>query len=101
MCMSSNERFVLGPSGPLQVLIQPSCNCLFADGSMPVCDFPNPSLQYDKAKAAYERVLQDSPAHAKVLQQLGWLYHQTDASFSNQEMAIQYLTRSLESGKLD
>ncbi|KAF8330378.1 uncharacterized protein EI90DRAFT_3280956 [Cantharellus anzutake] len=57
--------------------------------------------EYDKAKAAYERVLQDSPTHAKVLQQLGWLYHQTDASFSNQEMAIQYLTRSLESDGSD
>ncbi|KAJ7630409.1 TPR-like protein [Roridomyces roridus] len=29
-----------------------------------------------RAKDAYERVVADNPSHAKVLQQLGWLYHQ-------------------------
>lgn len=56
-------------------------------------------VQYGAAKDAYERVLKDSPNHAKVLQQLGWLYHQGGASFANQELAINYLTKSLEAGK--
>ena len=42
--------------------------------------------------------MQDKPHHAKVLQQLGWLHHQPDAPFQNQDMAIQYLTKSLEAG---
>ncbi|KAG9103304.1 glucose repression mediator protein [Ceratobasidium sp. 370] len=52
---------------------------------------------YNAAKEAYERVLKDSPNHAKVLQQLGWLYHQAGASFANQETAIMLITKSLES----
>lgn len=42
----------------------------------------------------------DNPNHAKVLQQLGWLYHQDGSSFQNQDLAIQYLTKSLETGML-
>ncbi|EPQ27234.1 uncharacterized protein PFL1_05157 [Pseudozyma flocculosa PF-1] len=53
------------------------------------------------AKEAYERVLAENPAHAKVLQQLGWLYHQSNAGFNNQERAIQFLTQSLESDPND
>jgi tetratricopeptide (TPR) repeat protein len=53
-----------------------------------------------QAKDAYERVVEANPGHAKVLQQLGWLYHQDGSSFQNQELAIQYLTKSLEAGKL-
>ncbi|KAI0762401.1 hypothetical protein C8Q74DRAFT_1318889 [Fomes fomentarius] len=49
-----------------------------------------------RARDAYERVVQENPNHAKVLQQLGWLYHQDGSSFQNQEVAIQYLTKSLE-----
>ncbi|KAH9891250.1 hypothetical protein C8Q73DRAFT_651587 [Cubamyces lactineus] len=49
-----------------------------------------------RARDAYERVVQENPNHAKVLQQLGWLYHQDGSSFQNQELAIQYLTKSLE-----
>ncbi|KIY63249.1 TPR-like protein [Cylindrobasidium torrendii FP15055 ss-10] len=56
---------------------------------------------YVRAKDAYERVVQDSPNHAKVLQQLGWLYHQDGSSFQNQELAIQYLTKSLEADATD
>ncbi|CAG8557301.1 15525_t:CDS:10 [Acaulospora colombiana] len=52
---------------------------------------------FASAKEAYERVLADNPNHAKVLQQLGWLYHQQSASFNNQDLAINYLTKSLES----
>jgi len=52
-----------------------------------------------QAKDAYERVVHDNPKHAKVLQQLGWLYHQDGSSFQNQDLAIQYLTKSLELGK--
>ncbi|KAJ7712912.1 hypothetical protein DFH07DRAFT_1018823 [Mycena maculata] len=41
------------------------------------------------------------PSHAKVLQQLGWLYHQDGSSFQNQDLAIQYLTKSLEADPSD
>ncbi|KAI8049440.1 uncharacterized protein B0P05DRAFT_582070 [Gilbertella persicaria] len=57
--------------------------------------------EYELAKEAYERVLTENPDHAKVLQQLGWLYHQQNASFSNQATAIQYLTRSLKADSTD
>ncbi|KAK7468464.1 glucose repression mediator protein, variant 2 [Stygiomarasmius scandens] len=56
---------------------------------------------YVRAKDAYERVVLDNPSHAKVLQQLGWLYHQDGSSFQNQETAIQYLTKSLEADSSD
>ncbi|KAK9448541.1 uncharacterized protein V1518DRAFT_427700 [Limtongia smithiae] len=56
---------------------------------------------YKSAKDAYERVLQVNPAHSKVLQQLGWLYHQQNTSFANQDLAITYLTRSLEADPQD
>lgn len=58
-------------------------------------------LQHERAKDAYERVVADNPAHAKVLQQLGWLYHQDGSSFQNQDLAIQYLTKSLEADSQD
>ncbi|KAG8841102.1 hypothetical protein FRC20_005206, partial [Serendipita sp. 405] len=61
----------------------------------------NESLRYDSAKDAWDRVLSEAPKHAKVLQQLGWLYHQQAAPFVNQEMAVSYLTRSLESDPSD
>ncbi|KAG9310296.1 TPR-like protein [Chiua virens] len=56
---------------------------------------------HGRAKDAYERVVADNPGHAKVLQQLGWLYHQDGSSFQNQELAIQYLTKSLEADPSD
>lgn len=52
--------------------------------------------EYEKAKDAYERVLAENPDHGKVLQQLGWLYHQPNTSFSSQSQAINFLTRSLK-----
>ncbi|KAI0706189.1 hypothetical protein BC835DRAFT_1403620 [Cytidiella melzeri] len=54
-----------------------------------------------RAREAYERVVVDNPGHAKVLQQLGWLYHQDGSSFQNQEHAISYLTKSLEADASD
>jgi cytochrome c-type biogenesis protein CcmH/NrfG len=57
--------------------------------------------EYELAKEAYERVLSENPDHAKVLQQLGWLFHQQNTSFSNQPTAIQYLTRSLKADSAD
>lgn len=53
---------------------------------------------YVAAKDAYERVVEANPGHAKVLQQLGWLYHQDGSTFQSQELAISYLTKSLEAG---
>lgn len=49
---------------------------------------------YVAAKEAYERVLSENPNHAKVLQQLGWLYHLSNTPYSDQDKAIQYLTQS-------
>ncbi|KAG5646897.1 hypothetical protein DXG03_001973 [Asterophora parasitica] len=56
---------------------------------------------HSRAKDAYERVVADNPGHAKVLQQLGWLYHQDGTNFQNQDLAIQYLTKSLEADPSD
>src|SRR5690554_1319404 len=44
------------------------------------------------------RVLDSDPGHAKVLQQLGWLHHQQSDSFNSQELAIEYLEKSVGSG---
>jgi len=56
--------------------------------------------QYEAARDAYMRVLTHQPDHAKVLQQLGWLHHQPGAPFADQDKAVSYLTKSLETGKL-
>jgi tetratricopeptide (TPR) repeat protein len=45
----------------------------------------------------YERALKLNPSHAKVLQQLGWLYHH-NTQWGNQDIAIRYLTHSVENG---
>lgn len=57
-------------------------------------------FQFDSAQAAYRRVLEREPNHAKVLQQLGWLYHQQSNSYASQEKAIEYLEKSVSAGKL-
>ncbi|ORX33575.1 hypothetical protein BD324DRAFT_666398 [Kockovaella imperatae] len=56
---------------------------------------------FDNARDAYMRVLTHQPDHAKVLQQLGWLHHQPGASFADQEQAVNYLTKSLETDGSD
>jgi hypothetical protein len=43
-------------------------------------------------------VLDNTPGHAKVLQQLGWLHHQQSNAYEVQERAIQYLEKSVGSG---
>lgn len=45
------------------------------------------------------RVLDVDPTHAKVLQQLGWLHHQQSNGFESQDLAIEYLEKSVSSGK--
>lgn len=52
--------------------------------------------KHQLALSSYEKILTINPTHAKVLQQLGWLYHQ-QTGFTNQETAIGYLSKSLES----
>lgn len=49
---------------------------------------------------AYRRVLERDEHHAKVLQQLGWLHHQESPHYHSQEQAIEYLEKSVSSGKL-
>lgn len=56
------------------------------------------TVQFEDARDAYSRVLEHQPDHAKVLQQLGWLHHQPGAPFADQEKAVTYLTKSLETG---
>ena len=55
---------------------------------------------FDNAKAAYQRVLERDSNHAKVLQQLGWVYHQQGNSFS-QDRAIEYLEKSVAADNTD
>ena len=56
--------------------------------------------EFQLAKEAYERVLLQNPNHAKVLQQLGWLFH-SNTQLGNHETAIHYLMRSLEADSND
>ncbi|CAK7272033.1 glucose repression mediator protein [Sporothrix epigloea] len=56
---------------------------------------------FDNAKGAYLRVLERDPNHAKVLQQLGWLYHNQSSSFASQDRAIEYLEKSVAADNND
>eukprot|EP01113_Clastostelium_recurvatum_P047828 TRINITY_DN8590_c0_g1_i4.p1 TRINITY_DN8590_c0_g1~~TRINITY_DN8590_c0_g1_i4.p1 ORF type:complete len:595 (-),score=160.49 TRINITY_DN8590_c0_g1_i4:134-1918(-) len=55
---------------------------------------------FHAAKDAYERVLKENANHAKVLQQLGWLYHH-NTNLANQEVAINYLMKSIDADPTD
>lgn len=46
-------------------------------------------------------MLDRDPNHAKVLQQLGWLYHQQNNSYASQEKAIEYLEKSVSADNSD
>ncbi|KAJ5671106.1 hypothetical protein N7507_000233 [Penicillium longicatenatum] len=59
------------------------------------------SLEFDSAQAAYRRVLDRDPNHAKVLQQLGWLYHQQSTSYQSQDKAIEFLEKSVSADNND
>ncbi|KAL6855180.1 glucose repression mediator protein [Amphichorda felina] len=56
---------------------------------------------FEAAKNAYNRVLDNTPNHAKVLQQLGWLHHQQSNAYEVQERAIQYLEKSVGADQTD
>ncbi|RMJ00945.1 hypothetical protein BD777DRAFT_62862, partial [Yarrowia lipolytica] len=56
---------------------------------------------FQLAREAYDRVLVENPNHAKVLQQLGWLHHQQSSTFANQDVAINYLLKSLDADPLE
>ncbi|KAJ5081918.1 transcriptional corepressor Cyc8 [Penicillium alfredii] len=56
---------------------------------------------FESAQAAYRRVLDRDPNHAKVLQQLGWLYHQQSNNYASQEKAIEYLEKSVSADNTD
>ncbi|KAI8923430.1 hypothetical protein BC831DRAFT_521632 [Entophlyctis helioformis] len=57
--------------------------------------------EYQLAREAYEKVLSENPKHAKVLQQLGWLYQQSNTPFCSQDRAVAYLRQSLDSDMAD
>eukprot|EP01121_Diplochlamys_sp_Union-15-3_P010423 TRINITY_DN2920_c0_g1_i1.p1 TRINITY_DN2920_c0_g1~~TRINITY_DN2920_c0_g1_i1.p1 ORF type:complete len:398 (+),score=59.94 TRINITY_DN2920_c0_g1_i1:184-1377(+) len=62
------------------------------------------SKKFEKAKEAYEKVLKENPNHARVLQQLGWLYHHhkhENLRMDDQEIAVSYLMRSIEADTSD
>ncbi|CAG8877174.1 unnamed protein product [Penicillium salamii] len=56
---------------------------------------------FGSAQSAYQRVLERNPSHAKVLQQLGWLYLQSSNAFQSQEKAVQFLEQSVNSDNND
>ncbi|KAJ6125688.1 TPR-like protein [Penicillium sp. IBT 18751x] len=56
---------------------------------------------FESAQAAYRRVLDRDPNHAKVLQQLGWLYHQQSNSYASQDKAIEFLEKSVSADNND
>ncbi|KAF8895033.1 hypothetical protein CPB84DRAFT_1848369 [Gymnopilus junonius] len=86
------DHILRNPPAPLHMRIS---------GSRSGMSSNNKKMCHLRAKDAYERVVEANPGHAKVLQQLGWLYHQDGSSFQNQELAIQYLTKSLEADPTD
>ena len=57
----------------------------------------HPIKQFDNAHECYEKVLKDIPTHARCLRQLAWLSFNRNKE--NQDTAISYLLRSLETGK--
>lgn len=53
------------------------------------------------AKDMYERVLKESPKQAKIMTQLGWLYHQEGTPFHNVDTAIEHMKASVEADPSD
>jgi len=54
-----------------------------------------------RAKEMYEQVLEDNPKHAKIITQLGWLYHQEGTPFQNVEKAIEHMKASVQADPSD
>lgn len=59
------------------------------------------SGQAEKAKEMYEQVLEENPKRAKIITQLGWLYHQEDTPFHNVDTAIEFMKTSVEADPSD
>lgn len=84
-----------------QILRNPPSPLAHADIWFQIGHVHEQQKDFVQAKEAYEKVVQDNPNHAKVLQQLGWLFHQDGSSFQNQDEAIHCLTKSLEADSSD
>lgn len=57
--------------------------------------------EFNRAKDVYERVLAETPNHAKVLQQLGWLFLQPATGYVDHVQAVKLLSQSLGSDPND
>jgi len=54
-----------------------------------------------KAKEMYEKVLEGNPKNAKIITQLGWLYHQQGTPFHDVDKAIELMKTSVQADPTD
>merc|ERR1711871_1125200 len=72
------------------------CDIIFQIGI--VCELKGEAM---KAKEMYEKVLEENPKHAKIITQLGWLYHRQGTSFHNIDKAIELMKTSVQADPSD